>query len=55
MLSKEQIKEIEKNKDIFFAVIDLLKISKRAGEVEVTFRFKEGKLKGKKMTTDTIE
>ncbi len=41
MLSKEQINQIENDKNIFFCVVELLKVISMKGEVKVTFKFKE--------------
>ena len=55
MLSKEQIKQIETEKNIFFCVVELLKVISMKGEVKVTFKFKDKKLKGRELWRDTIE
>lgn len=51
MLSKEQIKEIQDDKRLFFFVLELLKKKRENGEVEVTAVFKNGKFIKKKVTT----
>ena len=55
MLTKEQIRQIENNKNIFFYVIELFKVIKMKGEVKVTFKFKDNKFKGRELWRDTIE
>lgn len=55
MLSKEQISQIENDKNIFFCVVELLKVISMKGEVKVTFKFKDKKLKGRELWSDTIE
>ena len=55
MLSKEQISQIENDKNIFFCVVELLKVISMKGEVKVNFKFKDKKLKGRELWRDTIE
>ena len=44
MLTKEQIKQIENDKKLFFLIIELLKLKSEAREVEVTAVLKNGKI-----------
>ena len=44
MLSKEQISQIENNKNLFHFVVILLEEMKKKGEREMTIVFKNGKV-----------
>ena len=48
MLSKEQISQIENNKNLFHFVVILLEEMKKKGEREMTIVFKNGKVIEKK-------
>lgn len=50
MLTKEQLKQIEKNKDLFYFVCDLLIEFQKSGEREMKIVFKNGKVKRKSKT-----
>ena len=44
MLTKEQIKEIENDKKLFFFIVELLKLKSEVREVEMTAVLKNGKM-----------
>lgn len=50
MLSKEQISQIENNKNLFHFVVILLEEMRKKGEREMTIVFKNGKVIKRKKT-----
>ena len=44
MLTKEQIKQIENDKKLFFFIVELLKLKTEVGEVEMTAVLKNRKM-----------
>lgn len=50
MLTKEQMKLLEKKKDLFYFVSDLLIEFQKSGEREMKIVFKNGKVKRKSKT-----
>ena len=54
MLTKEQISQIENNKNLFHFVVILLEEMKKKGEREMTIVFKNGKVIKRKKTNTKL-
>lgn len=50
MLSKEQIRQIESNKNLFLFIVELLEEMNKKGEKEMTIIFNSGKVIRRKKT-----
>ena len=55
MITKEQIKEIENDKNLYYYMIELLKLKKQKGEIKATIIYKDCKYKRKFFELERIE
>ena len=55
MLTKEQIKQIESNKNLFLFIVELLEEMNKKGEKEMTIIFNSGKVIRRKKTNTSGE
>ena len=55
MLTKEQIKQIENDKKLFFFIVELLKLKSEVREVEMTAVLKNGKMIKRKKVINRIK